>query len=184
MSKGALLTGVAGGIIGAITTGLGIAWMLISLAIASDLWILLFGPTLFYVALSILTGALIVVTCILTGIGFYGVGQIGGGAMGTAAMIIGIVLGSASGILLVLGLVVAGILAAISTITLMVTFIIFGTASISMRESTMNPSASLAAGIISIIGGVFVFIFGIIGYGLMFVSFIIWAIVFYSSREA
>ena len=189
MSRGALLTGVAGGIIGAITMAIGLAWMILSLVAASNIWILFFGPEALFVALTILVAVLLVVTCILTGIGFYGIGQIGGGGMGIASLIIGIILGSATGILLLAGAFTVSLfdsstlLVLLSTITLAVTFIIFGSASIVMREVTMRSSAMMAAGIIGIIGGVLVFLIGLIGYPIMFVSFIIWAIVFYSSRE-
>ncbi|MFB0560366.1 MAG: hypothetical protein ACETWM_03865 [Candidatus Lokiarchaeia archaeon] len=186
MSRGALLTGVAGGIIGAITSALGIVWFAVALSIAANFWLIIFSPIgadPLTLALVIIVATLFVVTCILVGIGFYGIGQIGGGAMGTAALIVGIVLGSAAGILLILGVYVFSLLSTISYVVLGVTFIIFGAASISMREFTMRPSASMAAGIIGIIGGVLVILLGVLGGALMFVSFIIWAIVFYSSRE-
>ncbi len=187
MSRGALLAGVAGGIIGAITTAIGVAWGVLAFAavFSFNLWQLLFGLDAVYIALTLVIAIGLVVTCILTGIGFYGVGEAGGGGMGTACLIIGIIFGSAAGILLLASLSpsVTTWLSLISAICLLVAFIVFGAGSISMREVTARPSAAMAAGILAIIGGVFVFVFGIIGYGLMFVAFILWAIVFYSSKE-
>ncbi|MGQ9722912.1 MAG: hypothetical protein ACUVXA_16510 [Candidatus Jordarchaeum sp.] len=188
MSRGAILTGFAGGIIGAITSVLGIIWFAAALTIVMSFWSSIFSPFFFgaspaTLALVIIVAVLFAVTCILVGIGFYGIGQIGGGAMGTASLIVGIVLGSAFGVLSIVGVLVFPLLSTISYVVLGVTFIIFGAASITMHEVTMHPSASMAAGIIAIIGGVFIILLGVIGGALMFVSFIIWAIVFYSSRE-
>lgn len=187
MSRGAILTGFAGGIIGAITSALGIVWFAVALSMAANFWVSIFSPFLgvdpLILALVMIVAILFVVTCILVGVGFYGIGQIGGGSMGTAALIVGIVLGSAAGVLLILGVYAFSLLSTISYVVLGVTFIIFGAASISMREFTMRPSASMAAGIIGIIGGVLVILLGVLGDALMFVSFIIWAVVFYSSRE-
>nr|MDO8081071.1 hypothetical protein [Candidatus Freyarchaeota archaeon] len=80
-------------------------------------------------------------------------------------------------------------------IALCITFILLGVASISVREVTEKPSALYAAGILSILGAVAFIIGGIvgiivsnitiafIGFGLIFVAFILWTVVFYSSRN-
>jgi hypothetical protein len=85
--------------------------------------------------------------------------------------------------LIVLGFLILGL-----------TFIVLGSASYSTRDMTNNPRVSSAAGILSImgasvfiIGGVAFYFGGLLlaigGFGLILVSFILWAVVFYSSRK-
>ncbi|MEM2985256.1 MAG: hypothetical protein QXL24_08540, partial [Candidatus Jordarchaeaceae archaeon] len=70
------------------------------------------------------------------------------------------------------------------------TIIILGIANIVMRDSTTMPTASKATGIISIIGACF-FLLGalnlpilyIIGFIIMLIVSILWAVVFYSTGQ-
>nr|MDO8079480.1 hypothetical protein [Candidatus Freyarchaeota archaeon] len=87
----------------------------------------------------------------------------------------------------------------IGFIILTVTFIMLGAASIAVRGETGNSSASTSAGIVGIIGACFLVPFGLImvvpavpwlagvftlvGFALIMVAFILWAVVFFSSRE-
>lgn len=151
-------------------------------------------------------------TGILIGIGFYGTYKIGGGAMGVVGLVFSIIGMTLGALFIIMGNLISGytpnLIPALDAVIILIpfpipnsnifgigflimalTFILLGSASISMREMTQMPSASLAAGILSIIGAVF-FVIGIlwymvqiIGFGLIFVSFILWAIVFYSSRS-
>ncbi|MEM2145803.1 MAG: hypothetical protein QW279_10605 [Candidatus Jordarchaeaceae archaeon] len=181
MSRGALLTGTAGGIIGTIDSAIGIIWCVAFFIMPRNYLWFYTGPSTFTIVISILFMALLLVALILTGIGFYGLYTIGGHSMGVVALIFGIIGGAA---FLILGLVdlFAGsyVLTAVGLLILLVSFIIIGVASIVMREVTMNPSAALAAGILSIIGGIFAG--AIIGFGLLFVAFLLWAIVFYNTE--
>ena len=84
-------------------------------------------------------------------------------------------------------------------IILAVSFIVLSAASIAIRNGTANSSAAVAAGIVGIIGACFLVpfilvvvlpgipwlagVFTLIGFALIFVSFILWAVVFFSSRE-
>ena len=229
MSKEALLTGTAGGIIGAITAVMGIIWSIIYvrfymdftnyLSIVSSLSIFL-GPFAFVIQtyqaseqtllwFSLLLAIFLIVTGILIGVGFYGTYKIGGGAMGVVGLIFGIIGGTSGALFIILGnlltttlFIPMPIIPFILPITmpnypimwigfmvLGVTFILLGSASITVREMTMNASASQAAGILSIIGGslflVGALIFGgilLIGFILIFVAFILWTVVFYTSR--
>lgn len=235
MSRAAILTGTAGGIIGTITAGIGIIWSLATiivtsangflwyhlklvenLAILSDEFWLYFslymfelyyfsmitGDEAFPLILLVVLGILLIVSCILTGVGFYGVYKAGGGAMGLVSFIFGIIGGALAGNFLFL----EGIFGAltlpspiglyfpgwIGMVVLGVTFIIFGVSSIVVRETTTRPRASVAAGILSIVGaclffpsllGLYGLIMVMVGFALMFVAFLLWAIVFYSSRD-
>jgi len=237
LSRGALLTGTAGGIIGTITAGIGVIWCIIDILLYAALMTYInfaiqfyeFGfifllmhnylgyyllmilmvaatPTsslaLFFV-FSLLLGVLLIVSCILTGVGFYGVYKAGGGAMGVVGLIFGIIGGVLGGLLILLGnmLMTPVTIGAsepnylfiwIGFIILALAFILMGTASIVVRDATANSSASVAAGILSIIGACLFFpyilgilgdIMALIGFGLIFVAFILWAVVFYSSRN-
>lgn len=91
----------------------------------------------------------------------------------------------------------------IGLVILSVTFIVIGAASITTSGIVTRPSAFKAAGIVSIIGACFFFpyflttligtekplvallgpILEIVGFALIFVAFILWSIIFYSSRE-
>nr|MDO8079262.1 hypothetical protein [Candidatus Freyarchaeota archaeon] len=163
--------------------------------------------------LSSILAMLLIVTGILIGIGFYGTYKIGGGAPGVVGLIFGIIGGIAGALLITIGNTTPGYMSAVAPFdevyvpvisvttpnfnfiwasfgVLALAFIIIGAASISVRETTNIPSASMAAGILSIIGAV-AFLVGsiihlippIVGFGLTLVSFILWAVVFYSSRE-
>ncbi|MFB0562699.1 MAG: hypothetical protein ACETWM_15970 [Candidatus Lokiarchaeia archaeon] len=124
MSKGALLTGTAGGIIGTITMFIGIIWAIVYPLYYMDLfnygygmesmssytgWLAIFVTpypsyieTLFTI-LTIMLVMLLIVTAILVGIGFYGTYTIGGGAMGAAALIMSIIGTTIAGIIVFLG---------------------------------------------------------------------------------
>ncbi|MFB0561476.1 MAG: hypothetical protein ACETWM_09730 [Candidatus Lokiarchaeia archaeon] len=76
---------------------------------------------------------------------------------------------------------------------LAITFILLGSTSKSTREITVNPSISSAAGTLSILGGLLFFacvpftIAGwiiFIGFILISIAFVLWSVVFYSSRES
>lgn len=179
MGRGALLTGTAGGIIGTISSALGIAWTAVYLAIASSWSFLFYGPSAALVIFGILFMILGIVALILVGIGFYGLYSLGGSSMGVVALIFGII-GAAGYVIMVLGGFGGGILVIIGWLILLVSYIIIGAASITLREITTNPGAALAAGILSIIGGIFSI--GLIGFGLLFVAYLLWAIVFYKTE--
>jgi hypothetical protein len=200
MGRGALLTGVAGGIIGTIAAVIGIVWFIFAFFIGPELFIVPYvgfiytGPSALAIGISILFVALIIVACILTGIGFYGMYTAGGGAMGIVGLIFGIIGGVAAGILFLIGTFLpydpfsyyTPILAWgwIGLIILGVSFIIMGSASIVVREYSMHSGTAVAAGILSIIGGscLIVYIISFIGFVLLFVAFLLWAIVFYGTE--
>lgn len=88
----------------------------------------------------------------------------------------------------------------IGMIVIAISFILLGASSIVVRKTTIRSTTSVAAGILSIIGACFLilylftplqlspfaFLAGIltlIGFVLILVAFILWAVVFYSSRE-
>lgn len=247
MSKGALLTGAGGGIVGAITAVIGIIWSLVQLSLASAITYFQEAVQNFYGALafagfniefvnvplivseyfytcskvplfsvfSLILSVLFIVSGVLTGVGFYGVYKAGGGAMGVVGLIIGVIGGSVGGTLIILGNTIASSFV-FSTmpfilpipnylviwggmIILAVTFVMLGSASIVVRNSTAHPSGATAAGVLSIIGACFLLpyilvsfgdIWALIGVGLMFISFalifvtfILWTVAFYSSRN-
>ena len=237
MSRGALITGTTGGVIGAITAAIGIIWLSILNTFQTEIYnylaqigtylstlvpfsifygepfpfpIIPFLPSwsLFGLSSSILA-VFFIVSGILIGIGFYGTYKIGGGAMGVVGLILGIIGCTLGALQIILGNLLTAtqfipmpitpyiIPVILPNFTIMwigfmvlgVTFILLGSASITVREMTMNPSASQAAGILSIIGGSLfllcvLFLGGIlfIGFILIFVAFILWAAVFYTSR--
>nr|MDO8080408.1 hypothetical protein [Candidatus Freyarchaeota archaeon] len=186
MSRGALLTGTAGGIIGTITSALGFIWYIVYLYIAQRYtWILFVpvytGPSTLVIAFTILFLALLLVSCVLTGVGFYGLYAIGGSSMGIVALIFGIIGGASFLVLELIDLFTNNpILFLIGVIILIISFIIIGAASITLREVTTRPGAALAAGILSIIGGVL--LIGLLGFPLLFVAFLLWAIVFHTTE--
>ncbi|MFB0562134.1 MAG: hypothetical protein ACETWM_13100 [Candidatus Lokiarchaeia archaeon] len=209
MGRGALLTGMVGGIIGTITAVIGIAWSVLTVVGAYDyifvpiygigLFPLYSGPSMLLVALTILFVVILFVACILTGIGFYGMYTAGGGAMGVVALIFAIIGGVAASIFTLLGVFASSgafyyspysyILAWswIGFIIFGVSFIIIGSASIAVREVSTHSGTAVAAGILSIIGGSaliisFLFFFIWIGLALLFVAFLLWAIVFYGTE--
>jgi hypothetical protein len=101
--------------------------------------------------------------------------------MGIVALIFGIIGGSAFLVLALWDLFAgAYLLLFIGILILLVSFIIIGAASIALREVTANSGAATAAGILSIIGGIL--LIGLLGYPLLFVSFLLWAIVFHGAE--
>lgn len=178
MSRGALLAGTAGGIIGTIASVLGMAWLIVYLMPGPESFLFIYiGPSMVQIVISIIFMSLLLVACVLTGIGFYGLYTLGGSSMGVVALIFGIISGSA---FLVLGLIAlftnAIIFAWIGMLILLVSFIIIGVASIVLRDFTTHPGTALAAGILSIIGGI------LLGFAFLFVAFLLWAIVFYTAE--
>lgn len=155
----------------------------------------------------------LIATGILIGVGFYGTYKIGGGAMGLVGLVFGIIGVPSGALFIIMGNLTTGYTAPYITIgeysypnlpvyepnfpVIWIGFVILGisvlllsSASISVREMTEKPSAFYIAGILSIMGAI-VFITGwliwpvimIIGFGLIFIAFILWACVFYSSRN-
>ncbi|MGQ9723670.1 MAG: hypothetical protein ACUVXA_20405 [Candidatus Jordarchaeum sp.] len=234
MSKAYLLAGTAGAIIGTITAFIGVMWGVVNALFFMDLsnymsMIMVFstflGPiaafiipypssSIWLLLASLIQAPMLIVTCTLTGLGFYGIRKVGGGIIGVVAFIFGIVGSIVGSLLIVVGnfltmtsvaiipnmydftlLIIPTttpnfLIMWIGFVVLAVTFIIIGSASIKLREITLNSSASSAAGILSIIGGCLIIggpmILGwtiIIGFILLFVAFILWAVVFFSSRE-
>jgi hypothetical protein len=92
-----------------------------------------------------------------------------------------------------------GLAAWIGLVFLAATFIIFGSTSIITRKSSPKPGIATVAGILSLIGGsliifmdeysyIFLYgnltiFFGPLGFGLLFISMILWTIMFYSTRK-
>ena len=162
---------------------------------------------------SVILSILLVATGILIGFGFYGTYKTGGGAVGLRGLTlvtIGITLGA---LLIIMGTLTKGYMyadVAVGTtsnpflpvptpnfpviwmgfIVLGFTFIQLGSASISVREMTQKPSASNAAGILSILGAITFLIGGfiwhvilVVGFILILVASILWTAVFYLSKE-
>jgi len=176
--------------------------------------------------LSVLLGA----TGVLVGFGFYGTYRIGGGAMGLSGLIFGVIGATSSALLIIMGNLTTGYdlsaelgfpgeiivgvpipttpnfsLIGIGFAVLSFTFLVLGSASISVREVTGKPMVSLAAGILSILAGVFSILgplgfisrgpitgigialsavyIAFISFAPILVAFILWAIVFYYSRN-
>ena len=257
----ALLTGTAGGVIGAVTAAVGVLWSFITYAYLTEInsyltqlsyylsdlsWSIYFhrdpfwplplpyfpSASLFGVS-SFILSIFLIAAGILIGAGFYGAYKIGGGDRGLAGLIFGFIGNAVSALLIIMGNLTTGynltasFLAAptmgqyylpvptpnfpviwIGFVTLGLTFLVLGSASKSVCEVTEKPSASSAAGSLSVTGAV-VFIIGVlmglvgptltptadmpppplwppllvIGFGLIFVAFILWAVVFYSSRN-
>lgn len=202
MGRGALLTGVAGGIIGTIASVLGFIWsILISFVTVNYLPIgplgllpMYTGPSTFQITITILFVALLAVSCILTGVGFYGMYTVSQSSMGVVGLIFGIIGGVSAPILILVGLFTgSGSLFSYSSVSFLwdwialailgVCFIIMGSASIAVREHATHSGAATAAGILSIIGGVLlIIIIGFVGFALIFVAFLLWAIVFYGTE--
>lgn len=177
---------------------------------------------------SMILVVLLIVSGILTGAGFYGTYRAGGGAMGIVGLIFGIAGGSIGALLILLGVTIRELKTPfelylfypyyyypfiywlfplfgpsflyiwLGLLVLSVTFILLGVSSIVVREMTGNATASIAAGILSIIGACFFVpyvlvwieiieilgcIFALIGFVLILVAFVIWAAVFFSSRN-
>ncbi|MFB0563443.1 MAG: hypothetical protein ACETWM_19770 [Candidatus Lokiarchaeia archaeon] len=252
MARAAILTGTAGGIIGSITGGWGIVWAIINIiyiweffSYSLDLALysltvgvyassLLSQPISFtlFSAFSIVLALLLVVSCTLLGVGYYGLYKIGGGAMGIVGLIFSIIGSVAGGLFILLGNIITEIKVIsfifvpgfifesvlgqipyviytpsffyiwIGFIIIAITFIIIAVVSIALRDTTARPRASLTAGILSIVGSCLFFPYILItpdpingtlhipmiganmaltGFTLIFVAFILWAAVFYSS---
>ncbi|MEX2751143.1 MAG: hypothetical protein Q6366_004565 [Candidatus Freyarchaeota archaeon] len=239
MSRGALLTGMAGGIIGTITAIIGIMWSIVAYQcftsisqakISATIYSFIIGPWLavpsviqpiethflIFLVASIILVIFLVLTGILVGVGFYGVSTLGGGGMGVVALIFSSIGCVGAGFLIILGNMIHTTeymlifdfpfnpasfrFGSISVpnfqtigtgfLILGATIIILGIANIVMRDSTTMPTASKATGIISIIGACF-FLLGalnlpilyIIGFIIMLIVSILWAVVFYSSGQ-
>jgi hypothetical protein len=183
MGRGALLAGTAGGIIGTIASALGVIWMIVYFFVGVSFFSLFFytGPSMLQIVITILFVSLLLVACVLTGVGFYGLHTIGGSSMGIVALIFGIIGGSAFLVLVLLDLFTKTYLFSLIGIAiLLISFIIMGAASIALREVTTKSGAAVAAGILSIIGGVL--LIGLLGFVLLFVAFLLWAIVFYTAE--
>lgn len=216
MGRGALLAGMAGGIMGTVAVVVSFTQGIISFyekTFPNPIFVYTFywEPSTATIFITILFVALLVVSCILTGLGFYGMYTVGGGAMGIVGLIFGIMGGAATAILalgastaftargvyyypITIGWIVElipyypplGLWDWIGFIMLGVSFVIMGCASIVVREYTMHSGTMVAAGILSIIGGsTLIFIFNLIGLALMFmfVAFLLWAIVFYTTKQ-
>jgi hypothetical protein len=179
----ALLTGTAGGIIGTIASALGVVWNIVYFFVGRTLFSIFFrtGPSTLQIVITIIFVALLLVACVLTGVGFYGLHAIGGSSMGVVALIFGIIGGAAFLVLILMDLFTQTyIFVLIGIIILIISFIIIGAASITLREVTINPGAATAAGILSIIGGIL--LIGLLGFMLLFVAFLLWAIVFHGAE--
>jgi hypothetical protein len=231
LAKAAFLTGIFGGIIGSVTAGIGIIWGISSVLLINELnttFVAIYPVPQnepLFILLSILLAILLVVSGVLTGVGFYGMYQTGGGAMGVVGLISGIIGSSLGAFFIFLGNIITGtkyvfnidfilygftsspppLFIMISTmvvpqfffigvgvIIIAITFIMFGATSIAARKTTTRPSVSIATGILSVIGGCFLlpYILGVlggilaqIGFGLLFIAFVLWAVVFYSSKQ-
>lgn len=190
-----------------------------------------------YLEFSIILGAFLIVTGVFNGAGFYGLYKIGGGVMGILGTFFSSIGNTLVGLLIIMGNLMPIIeghfefhysifapfihflvffisapnwsMIRAGFIILGITFILLGSAGISVREMTGRPSASTAGGVLSIIGAIFfiiggiilptftniismnslfvLYIFGpiflIVGFILTLVALILWAVVFYSSRE-
>ncbi len=260
MSK-ALLTGAAGGMVGAVTAVVGVLWGFITYAFLNEintylvqlsiyittlsrviyfhggyLWPLplpYFPSASLFSASSFILSIFLIAAGILVGIGFYGAYKIGGGARSLVGLVFGVIGTAVSALLIITGNLTTGYsmitpfsvaptmgnyylsvptlnfpVIWIGFLVLSVTFLVLGLAGRSVSEVTEKPSASSAAGSLSVTGAV-VFIIGvlmgfvaptfvstvgtspppiwppllIIGFGLIFLAFVLWAMVFYSSRN-
>ena len=166
-----------------------------------------------FLELSFIMYILLIATSFLIGIGFCGTHEIGVGAaniIGSVLGIIGIILGA---LLIIMGNLTVGYeyasapvemtsvpflpvptpnfqLMWIGFMVLGFAFIVLGLTSYSMRDMTNSPNASKFAGVLCVIGAVF-FIAGgflwplilLVGFALILLAFILWSMVFYSSRE-
>jgi hypothetical protein len=128
MARESLLTGTAGGMMGAAAGGIGVIWSMLDMlyvmeivrAMNDPLLLILtffryspylsfiYGSTLMpinglYFTFSMMLAVLLFVGGVLTGIGFYGVHKAGGGAMGLAGLAFGTIGGLAGSTFLILG---------------------------------------------------------------------------------
>jgi hypothetical protein len=105
MGRGALLTGMVGGIIGTIASVVGLIWSISSIFAEVEFHLFFYTLSTLLIFSTILFVALLLVSCILTGVGFYGMYKVGGGAMGVVGLIFGIIGGVASAILILIGVI-------------------------------------------------------------------------------
>ena len=178
-----------------------------------------YPPSGFYLTVfSFVLAVLLIVSLVLSGVGFYGVYRRGGGGAGVLALIAAITGGTLGATLTTLGNITGNhsiipcfcsnggtyffnlpvyvgpnyLFVWVGMLVVAVTFILLGSASIAVRASTATPSVALKAGIISIIGACFLgfppipwlWFFWLLAFTLMLVAFVLWTVVFYSSREA
>ncbi|MFB0563441.1 MAG: hypothetical protein ACETWM_19760 [Candidatus Lokiarchaeia archaeon] len=181
-----------------------------------------------FTTFSFILATLLLVSLILVGLGFYGTYRAGAGAMGVVGLIFGIIGGVAGPLFIFLGNIMTGIELVplfvapildpwaglllfplsvpnygfiwLGMMVLTITFILLGSSSIAVREMTNSPSATLAAGILSIIGSCFLILYllvqnsvpilviiggilTLVGFILIFVAFILWSVVFFTSRD-
>jgi hypothetical protein len=248
MSRSALLTGTAGGAIGAIMAIMGMVWSIVTILLTGEInqnigaasllsWIPILAYTislsmyLWFFVFSLILAILLVVSGILLGVGFYGLHTAGGGPMGVVGLILGIVGSSAGAALIILGSLLPNqifvpsyiigspyfvssnipipsfLFIWIGVIILAGTFIVLGVASIATRRVTNRTGLAATSGILSIVGGAFLFLytlfaigttslgflsligatamagifFTLIGFLLLFIAFLMWSVVFYSS---
>jgi magnesium-transporting ATPase (P-type) len=157
------------------------------------------GLSMVQIVLAILFVSLLLVSCILTGIGFYGMYTVSQSAMGIVGLAFGIIGGVSTTIIILIGLFTNPSISFqsyvlnslywnwLAFIILGVSFILMGSASIVLREYTMRSTAAYAAGILSIIGGIAFILYILlltffVGLALVFVAFLLWAIIFYSTE--
>ena len=186
---------------------------------------------------SFVLAVLLIVSLVLSGVGFYGVYRRGGGGAGVLALIAAITGGTLGATLTTLGNILQQteyvivvnyflfpfpvlypvrepnyLFVWVGMLVVAVTFILLGSASIAVRASTATPSVALAAGILSIIGACLLPLYGLsmvghetihpplflsfplvnvaggifalFAFTLILVAFVLWTVVFYSSREA
>jgi hypothetical protein len=248
MSRTAMLAGTAGGIIGIFMGITGVIWSLVSIGFAVDFYnyqqtlptlsvwlgvdVLGLYPypqsAFLFLLYSLLLTSFLIVSCILLGVGFYGVYQASGSEMGIIGLIFGVVGGTIGSSFIILAHVFTStnvipillapidvgfngvlpifvsspnyILILISTLIIVVTFILLGSSSLAVRDTTEAPSATTAAGILSIVGACFLALyilvqpyvpplailgglFTLVGFVLIFVAFILWAVVFNKSKN-
>ncbi len=137
---------------------------------------------LVFLILTILLGISLIITSIMVGLGFYGLSEQGAGGIGGAALITGVSGTSVAAILLVLADTVfrefhlsslylfyypyyyypiylyiytpGSLFIWYSLIVLGITFFVLGLVSVLARDSTPSLNSAVAAGILSIIGGI------------------------------
>ncbi|MEM3526368.1 MAG: hypothetical protein QXV37_03050, partial [Candidatus Jordarchaeaceae archaeon] len=162
---------------------------------------------------SSLLSIFLIATGVLIGVGFYGIHKISERRTGIVVLIFSIIGVTAGALLIIMGNLVTGYMYAhvaieltsspflpvptpdfniiwIGFVILGFTFIVLGSTSTSIREMTQKPSASNAAGILSIIAAIIFSIGGflwpvilVVGFILIFVASLLWTVVFFSFQE-
>lgn len=136
-----------------------------------------------YVSYSWTLAISLIVSCILLGVGFYGMYKAGGGAMGAVGLVLGIIGSIAGALLIILGTftirvpqfgilgyseLLFGIITTnipsftftwIGLLILAAIFIVFGVASITARSATRIPALSVISGIVGIVGACLFFLY-------------------------